>query len=149
MQIVIKIKPLVVTVFLFLLWKFAYLDVILLRFSKNPSFVKTYELFYFSFLLVASFLIQGKLARLKTLRWVILSTALGYGASLGCIFFTWIVMADKISDVASWFTTGFGFMDTLLYYLVIPLPTLGWLITPFAFFLLTIDPRQSRAESST
>lgn len=47
MQIASKMKPLLVTSGLFLIWKFASLSEILLRFSKNPKFVQTYGMFFF------------------------------------------------------------------------------------------------------
>lgn len=137
MQIVIKIKPLIVTILLFLLWKFVYLNAILLRFSKSPTFVTTYESIYFLFLLGVSFLMRHKIVEVKAFRLAVFSVLLGYIASLGCIFLTWVVMADKVSELA-WITVSFGIMDTLLYYLVIPLPALGWFLTPLAFFMLKI-----------
>lgn len=142
MQVIIKMKPILVTLLLFLLWKFAYLSEVLLKFSKNETFVGTYGIFYFSFLLAANFFMSYRSVELKGLRQVILPAALGYIASLGCIFLTWLVMSEKLSDFTSWISTSYGFMDSLLYYLVIPLPTLGWFITPLAFFLLKIGPNK-------
>lgn len=147
MQIALKMKPLLVTLGLFLVWKFGYLSEILLRFSKNQAFVHTYELFFFLLLLGMCFLLQKKVKKMRTLFLACISFVSGYFLSLVCIFLTWITNSDQISDVFFWVNKSFGLQDSLLYYLAIPIPTLGWLLTPAAFFFLKIGPEKVTGSS--
>lgn len=148
MQIALKMKPLLVTFGLFLIWKFGYLSEILLRFSKNQAFVQTYELFFFILLFGTCFVMRQKVKKMRTLYMALISFVAGYFLSLVSILLAWIANSDQISDVLFWVNKSFGLQDTLLYYLAIPIPTLGWLLTPVAFFLLKIGPEKVTGEIS-
>lgn len=138
MQIAFKLRPLVITLLLFLIWKFTPLSRVPAKFIKAPGFVETFELFFFPLLLALSFFFQKRLVLLKVYKGILLSIFAGYIASAVSIFAVWIVSADKTSDVFYWLNYGSG--DGYLLLLILPIPTLGWGVALMDYLLLKILP---------
>src|SRR4051812_31782084 len=118
MQIIMRLKPLVVTILLFLVWKITPLSGIPAKFIKAKSFIETFELFFFPMLLVLSFVFQARLMSLKTLKGMLLSVSYGYAASMLSLFCVWFIESKKISDIFYWLNGDPSFQAYLLIFLI-------------------------------
>lgn len=141
-QVIRKSSPFVIVLGLYLIWEFTPLGSVPATFIKKDGFVDRYELFYFPSLLVLTLVAQSAVDRMSFIRCISVAVLAGHLVSLFSIIGTWFIDVDKLTDAFFWNKRHFGFFDTLFFYLAIPIPTLGWLITPIAFFLLKIKPME-------
>jgi len=135
-QINQNLKPLIVCILVFLIWRFTPLREIPLRFLKQPNFIELYEKFFFVFLLLGATFLRSRIIKFKSWHSALIGISIGFLSTALSLACSWFTEAKNPSDASYWLSKSVEYDGAALFFTSLMVLTLGWLIGLTVFLIL-------------